>query len=62
MRLMSFMLTPEQVVNGSKDVTRRTKWLGLKPGTRLQAVRKAQGGIRKPLLSPCRADEARRHQ
>jgi hypothetical protein len=46
MRLMSFMLTPRQVVEGSKDVTRRTRWLNLKANERLQAVRKAMG--RKP--------------
>jgi hypothetical protein len=46
MRLMSFMLTPVQVVEGSKDVTRRTRWLNIRIGERLQAVRKAMG--RKP--------------
>lgn len=40
---MSFFLTTPQFLAGTKDVTRRTGWKDLKPGTRLQAVRKTQG-------------------
>lgn len=43
MRLMSFSLTTDQVRRLVKTVTRRTGWRTLKPGTRLQAVRKAMG-------------------
>lgn len=43
MRMMSFALTERQLLDGSKTVTRRTGWAGLKPGTRLRAVRKAMG-------------------
>lgn len=43
MRNISFALTTLQVIAGTKDVTRRTGWANLKPGTRLQGVRKAQG-------------------
>lgn len=43
MRLISFFLTTPQFKDGTKDVTRRLGWLNLKPGTRLMAVRKAQG-------------------
>lgn len=41
--MMSFALTESQLMDGSKTVTRRTGWANLKPGTRLQAVRKAMG-------------------
>lgn len=40
---MSFALTEQQLMDGSKTVTRRTGWATLKPGTRLLAVRKAMG-------------------
>ena len=43
MRNMSFSLTTEQVRRREKTVTRRLGWWGLKPGTILQAVEKAQG-------------------
>lgn len=43
MRNMSFMLTPEQIRNRTKTVTRRLGWWNLKPGDRLQAVVKSQG-------------------
>lgn len=46
MRNMSFALTPDQVVDGSKDVTRRNGWLFLKVGERVQGVLKGMG--RKP--------------
>jgi hypothetical protein len=76
MRLMSFMLTPVQVVEGSKDVTRRTRWLNIRIGERLQAVRKAMGrkpgealdrlcvievvGVRREPLDAITADDCRR--
>lgn len=40
---MSFALTTDQVRQRTKTVTRRTGWLFLKPGDRLQPVVKAQG-------------------
>ncbi len=43
MRNISFFLTTEQFLNGTKDVTRRFAWWTLKPGDLLQAVRKSQG-------------------
>ena len=43
MRLISFFLTTQQFLDGTKDVTRRLGWNNLKPGERLMAVRKAQG-------------------
>lgn len=43
MKRMSFALTERQLLDGSKDVTRRKGWLTLKPGDRLLAVDKAMG-------------------
>lgn len=43
MRMMSFALTPDQLLDGSKTVTRRVGWANLKPGERITAVRKAMG-------------------
>jgi hypothetical protein len=40
---MSFALTTEQLLDGSKTVTRRTGWRTIKPGARILAVRKAMG-------------------
>jgi hypothetical protein len=42
-RNMSFMLTTEQIRNKTKDVTRRLKWLFVKPGDVLNAVEKGMG-------------------
>jgi hypothetical protein len=42
-RLMSFALTTEQFLDGSKTVTRRLGWRNLKPGELLVGVRKAMG-------------------
>jgi len=42
-RNMSFMLTTEQIRNKTKDVTRRLKWLFVKPGDILNAVEKGMG-------------------
>jgi hypothetical protein len=43
MRNISFALTTEQFLDGSKTVTRRVGWLFLKQGDVLCAVRKCQG-------------------
>lgn len=43
MRNMSFMLTTEQFLDGSKSITRRIGWNNLKPGDRVRAVKKAMG-------------------
>ncbi len=43
MKNISFSLTTEQFRNRTKTVTRRTRWLCLKPGTRLMGVLKAMG-------------------
>lgn len=40
---MSFAMTTAQVLDESKDVTRRFGWWKLKPGTQLWAVEKAMG-------------------
>ena len=42
-RNMSFMLTTQQVLDGTKDVTRRVGWWTLKPGDQLNAVEKGMG-------------------
>ena len=43
MRNMSFALTTEQVIAGTKTVTRRLGWLNLKPGDMIQPVKKCMG-------------------
>lgn len=43
MRNISFILTTGQFKDRSKDVTRRLRWLNLKPGDRLCGVVKSQG-------------------
>jgi len=43
MRNISFALTDEQFLDGSKDVTRRLGWLFLKAGDRLMGCQKCQG-------------------
>jgi hypothetical protein len=40
---MSFALTTSQVLDKSKDVTRRLGWLNLKPGDLIQPVKKCMG-------------------
>jgi len=40
---MSFALTEQQLLDGSKTVTRRIGWQFLRHGDRLRAVRKAMG-------------------
>ena len=43
MRLISFSMTTEQFLDGTKDVTRRLGWRTLCSGDRLRAVEKAMG-------------------
>lgn len=43
MRNMSFALTTEQIMEGTKDVTRRMGWEFLKVGDLLRPVRKCMG-------------------
>lgn len=43
MRNASFFYTEQQILDESKDVTRRLNWHWAKPGMRLQAVRKGMG-------------------
>lgn len=42
-RNISFALTTPQFLDGSKTVTRRMGWVGLKPGNILCAIEKSQG-------------------
>jgi hypothetical protein len=46
MRIISFALTVPQVLDRTKDQTRRLGWRQAKPGMRLRGVKKAMG--RKP--------------
>jgi hypothetical protein len=39
MRNMSFALTTDQIMEGTKTVTRRLGWLNLKPGDKLDVLR-----------------------
>ncbi|OZI23665.1 hypothetical protein CAL26_09525 [Bordetella genomosp. 9] len=43
MRNMSFSITTEQIKSGTKDVTRRSGWIFLKPGDLIRPVLKARG-------------------
>lgn len=43
MKLISFSMTEASFVAGTKTVTRRTGWHGLKPGERLMGVNKCMG-------------------
>lgn len=43
MRRISFSMTEPQLIDGSKTVTRRLGWRGLKAGDHLQAVNKCMG-------------------
>ena len=42
-RNISFMMTKDQLLDGSKTVTRRMGWKFLKPGDQLMACEKCQG-------------------
>lgn len=52
MRNMSFSMTTQQVISRRKTVTRRTGWEFLKPGDRLQPVRKGMGLKRGEKVEP----------
>lgn len=43
MRNMSFALTTQQIMDGTKTVTRRLGWLHLKPGDQVRPVKKCMG-------------------
>lgn len=43
MRNMSFALTTDQIMEGTKTVTRRLGWINLKPGQQIRPVRKCMG-------------------
>lgn len=43
MKQMSFAITTEQILNQSKTVTRRMRWLDAKPGDVVQPIEKGQG-------------------
>jgi hypothetical protein len=66
MRNMSFGLTTTQIMDGTKDVTRRLGWEFLKPGDLLRPVRKCMGlkpGERLDVLrDPIRVVSVRREQ
>jgi hypothetical protein len=57
MRNMSFTLTTQQILDGSKTVTRRDGWAFLKPGDRVCAVRKSRGLRAGEKLAPLRVLE-----
>lgn len=62
MRRISFALTEQQFLDGSKDVTRRLGWRNVVPGQELLAVRKAMGlrkGERQHVLGPIRVKSVR---
>ena len=62
---ISFALTTDQFLDGSKDVTRRMGWKKLKPGTRLCGVRQSQGlkrGQKVERLGMIRVISARRER
>jgi hypothetical protein len=43
MKNISFAMTIGQLLDGSKDVTRRLRWIHLKPGDQMCAVKKSMG-------------------
>jgi hypothetical protein len=57
MRNMSFMLTTQQILDGTKTVTRRDGWAFLKPGDQVRAVRKSRGLRAGEKLTPLRVLE-----
>ncbi len=64
MRNMSFALTTQQIIDGTKTVTRRMGWLQAKPGQLIRPVRKCmglrQGEKLEPLRGPLRIISVRR--
>lgn len=62
---MSFALTEEQLVAGSKDVTRRLGWENLRVGEQITAIRKGMGlrkGERQHVLGTIRVVSLRRER
>jgi len=43
LKAISFQLTTQQIIDRTKDVTRRLGWANLKPGDRLQGVKQCMG-------------------
>jgi hypothetical protein len=65
MRIMSFSLTSDQLLGGTKTVTRRLGWADLQPGTVLMAARKSRGlkpGERIERFWPIRVVSVRRER
>lgn len=64
MRNMSFALTTDQMIEGTKDVTRRLGWLKLAPGEWIRPVKKCMGlkpgETVQPLRAPVKAIGVRR--
>lgn len=63
MRAISFSMTPGEIRDRSKTVTRRQGWLNLKVGDELQAVEKAMGlrkGEKRVKLAVIRVVDVRR--
>ena len=64
-RAMSFMLTQQQVLDGTKTQTRRLGWVDLQKGEVLNAVRKAMGlkrGEQQQSLGLIRVQRVRRER
>lgn len=64
-RRISFSLTEPQLLDRSKDVTRRLGWAALREGTELVAVRKAMGlrkGERQVVLGTIRVERVTRER
>jgi len=51
---MSFSMTTDQILNGTKTVTRRYGWWFLKPGDLVRPVRKAMGLKKGEKVEPLR--------
>ncbi len=65
MRRISFFLTEDAFLDGSKDVTRRLGWKDLKPGTHLLAVNRCMGlrkGEHARIFGPIRIVSVRRER
>lgn len=52
MKNIAFSMTTEQMLEKTKDVTRRLGWLDLTPGTKLMAVEKGMGLKRGEKVKP----------
>lgn len=64
-RRMSFSLTEQQMLDGTKDVTRRLGWRSLRPGDRLVAVRRCMGlklGEKQVVIGTIRVVDVRRER